>query len=277
MKGLIIAAGYGTRFLPVTKTVPKEMLPIIDKPSICYIIEEFIASGITDIVLITSRRKRCLDDFFDREIELEQLFTAEGNTEKLEKIKPYDINLTTIRQQEMSGTGHALLQARAAIGNEPFVVAYPDDIHIGEVPLAQQLIDRYEQTGCSVLATLHDPLNLERYGVLDLTEDGQHIRGIVEKPAPGTETSKEASIGRFLYTAEIFEYLQEGWELHTGGEYYHIYALQKLMDQRKVVFSPVEGERLDTGTPQGYLRAILAAAKQDPALLEILQEELQQL
>ncbi len=274
MKGLIIAAGYGTRFLPVTKTVPKEMLPILNRPSIDFIIDEFIASGITDIVLMTSRRKKALDDYFDREVELETLFEKEGNQQKLELITPPAVNVTTVRQSRMLGTGHALLQAEAAIGNEPFIVAYPDDLHLGKTPLSRQLIDMYEQSGCSVMATMHDPPNLERYGVLALDDDNVHVTGIVEKPAPGTEPSKEATIGRYLYTPEIFTYLREGWEKHTSGEYYHVYALQKLMDMKKVVYTPIEGTRLDTGSPEGYLRTIITYAKQDPALLKILQEEM---
>ncbi len=273
MKGLIIAAGYGTRFLPVTKTIPKEMLPIINKPSIDFIIEEFIASGITDIVLMTSRRKKVLDDYFDREIELETLFTSENNQEKLKLIEPPAVNIITVRQSRMLGTGHALLQAKEAIGDEPFIVAYPDDLHRGKTPLSRQLIDMYDKTGCSVMATMHNPPNLERYGVLALDDDQLHVTGIIEKPEPGKEPSKEATIGRYLYTPDIFDFLQEGWDKHTTGEYFHVYALQKLMAQKKVVFTPIEGERLDTGSPEGYLRTIIAYAKQDPTLAKILKEE----
>ena len=274
MKGLIVAAGYGTRFLPVTKTIPKEMLPLIDKPSIAFIVEEFIASGIDEILIITSRRKKMLDDFFDREIELEGVFSAEGNSAKAAKIKPYDAKFFFVRQQDMMGTGHALMQARPMLDGEPFVVAYPDDLHFGEKPLAKQLIEKYEQTGCSVMATIHNPPNLERYGILELADDKQHVKGIVEKPAPGTAPSKEASIGRYLYTPDLFDYLEEGWAAHQGGEYYHTYALGKLMDQGKVVYKETEGERLDTGAPSGYLRAILKYAKQDPELAAVLKEEL---
>lgn len=135
MKGLIIAAGYGTRFLPVTKTVPKEMLPLINKPSIDFIVEEFIASGIREILIITSRRKKVMDDYFDREIELESVFEREGKTDKLEAVKPHEAEIFFKRQTEMKGTGHALLQAKAFIGDNPFVVAYPDDLHFGETLL----------------------------------------------------------------------------------------------------------------------------------------------
>jgi len=274
MKGLIVAAGYGTRFLPASKTVPKELFPLIDKPSIAFLIDEFVASGIRDIVLITSRRKKSLEDYFDREIELETVFEKEGAEAKLLKIKPYDINLTVIRQKEMMGTGHAMLQARAVLQDSPFITAYPDDLHFGETPLSKQLIDVYEETGCSVLSTLHDPPELLRYGVLALAEDNFHVTDIVEKPASlEAAPSREGSIGRFLYTPDIFEYLQEGWEKHTGGEYYHVYALKKLMAQNRVVHKQVDGLRLDTGAPEGYLRAILKYAALDPELREIIREE----
>ena len=273
MKGIIVAAGYGTRFLPVTKTVPKEMLPLINKPSISFIIEEFINSGIKDIIVISSRRKKVLEDFFDREVELEGIFRREGAEKKLDTIAPPDARFSFIRQTEMMGTGHALLQAAPLIGNEPVVVAYPDDIHMGEIPLSAQLIKSYEETGCSVMATIHNPPHLERYGVLDLADDRLHVKGIVEKPPVGKEPSKEVSIGRYLYTPEFFHFLQEGWEKHTGGEYYHVYALMKLMEQNKVVFKETEGERLDTGEPAGFLRATLRYAAQDPELLAIIREE----
>lgn len=272
MKGLILAAGYGTRFLPVTKTIPKEMLPLIDRPSIAFIVDEFIASGIDDIVIITSRRKKVLEDYFDREIELEGIFEREGAKAKLEAVAPPAARFSFIRQQDMLGTGHALLTARSLIGNEPFVAAYPDDLHFGDPPLSRQLIETFEETGCSVLSAIHNPPNLERYGILRLAEDYFHVKDIVEKPAPGTEPSKEATIGRYLYTPDIFAYLDEGWKKHSGGEYYHTYALKKLMDQGRVVYRLCKGERLDTGTPAGYLRAIVRYAATMPEYREILKE-----
>lgn len=272
MKGLIVAAGYGTRFLPVTKTVPKEMLPIIDTPAIAFIIDEFIASGITEIVIITSRRKKCLEDYFDREVELEELFTREGATSKLAAITPHDIKVSFVRQKEMLGTGHALLQARPFLEGSPFVVAYPDDIHFGDTPLAAQLISVYEQTGCSVLATMHDPPELYSYACLSIAEDGLHVTDMVEKPAPGTAPSREASIGRYLYTPDIFDALEEGWRIHTGKEYYHVYGLKRLMERDRVVFKQLEGERFDTGTPEGFLKTLVYVASQRPELRSILKE-----
>ncbi|MCF7928971.1 MAG: UTP--glucose-1-phosphate uridylyltransferase [Spirochaetales bacterium] len=282
MKGVIVAAGYGTRFLPVTKTVAKEMLPIITKPSIAYIIEEFIDSGIEDIIIISSRRKRSLEDYLDREMELETVFRAEGAEDKLRAIEPYQARFSFVRQQRMLGTGHALMQISSLVGREPFIVAYPDDLHFGNPPLSAGMIETHQQTGCSVLATIHDPPNLERYGVLRLAEDNLHVTGMVEKPAPGTEPSKEVSIGRYLYTATFLEYLQEGWEKHleagNAGEYFHLYALEKLMEEGAVVHHPLPAEeRIDTGSPAGYLRAILKAAAADAELRPVLEKEIKNL
>lgn len=274
MNGIIVAAGYGTRFLPVTKTIPKEMLPLIDKPSIAFIVEEMIASGIQNIVVISSRRKKVLEDYFDRECELEALFEKENALDKLEKIKPPKANITFVRQQEMRGTGQALLLAKPFLNGEPVVVAYPDDLHFGEKPLCLQLIETYEKTGCSVMATIHNPPYLERYGVLKLADDNLHVADMVEKPAVGTAPSKEVSIGRYLYTPEFFDFLEEGWKKHRSGEYYHLYALKKMMEQDKVVYKETEGERLDTGEPEGYLRAILRYASMDPVLKDVVKDEL---
>lgn len=277
MKGVIVAAGYGTRFLPVTKTLAKEMLPLLNKPSIAFIIEEFLAAGIHDIIVITSRRKRSLEDYLDREMELEALFESEHAKAKLDLIKPYPAHFSFVRQMEMKGTGHALLQVKPLIAGEPVVVAYPDDLHFGTKPLAKQLVETYEKTGCSVLASFFDPPEIHRYGVLDIAADGLHVNDIVEKPAIGKEPSKEASMGRYLYTPEFFEYLEEGYRYHTTGEYYHVYALNKLMKAGKVVFKRMEGERLDTGNISGFLQATLKYAKTFPELREVIKQEAEEL
>ena len=269
MKGIIVAAGYGTRFLPVTKTIPKEMIPLVNVPSVQFIVDEFVNSGITDIVVISSRRKKVLEDYFDREVELEGVFEREGKANQLGLIAPSAANIAFVRQQRMMGTGHALLQVKSWVGSDACVVAYPDDLHIGTVPLAAQLVASYRETGCSVMASITEPGDVSRYGVLSIGADGRHVKGIVEKPARGTEPSHEVSIGRYLYTPEFFTLLEEGWKLHleaasaagkTAGEYFHIYALNKLMEAGKVVYCPTEGERLDTGEPAGYLDAVLRYA-----------------
>jgi UTP--glucose-1-phosphate uridylyltransferase len=272
MKGVIVAAGYGTRFLPVTKAIPKEMLPLVAKPSIDYIVEEFLASGITDIVVISSRRKKCLEDYLDREVELESVFEREGKADKLAAIQPPAANFSFVRQREMRGTGHALMMAAPFLGGEPCVVAYPDDLHVGEKPLALQLVDAYKATGCSVMAALPVEGDVSRYGVLDPAPDGLHVKAIVEKPAKGREPSKLVSIGRYLFTPEFFSLLEEGWKKHTGGEYYHIYALNALMSAGKVVMARMTGERLDTGEPAGFLDAYLREAAKVPELRKIIED-----
>ena len=271
MKGVIVAAGYGTRFLPVTKTVPKELLPVGTKPSIAYIVEEFVASGIEDIVVISSRRKKALEDYFDREVELEEIFRREGKADKLALVAPPAARVSFVRQAEMRGTGHALLQVKSLVGEEPCVVAYPDDLHVGAKPLARQLIEVFERTGKSVLATVLEPGDVSRYGVVDPEPDGVGVRGFVEKPPRGREPSHEVSIGRYLYTPEFFSILEEGWRKHSGGEYFHTYALDRLIAAGKVAFKRIEGERLDTGDPAGYLEAILRDAAASPSLRPVLE------
>ncbi|WP_024654057.1 sugar phosphate nucleotidyltransferase [Borrelia persica] len=274
MKGIILAAGYGTRFLPITKTIPKEMLPILNKPSIDYIIEEFINSGIKEILIITSRRKKVLDNYFDREIELEYEFTKKCQKNLLEQIKIKDINICFIRQNEMMGTGHALLCAKPWVGNKSVIVAYPDDLHIGSPPLTKQLIELHKKTGKNILSVIENPKNINRYGVIELNKDNIHVKDIVEKPQIGQEPSNKASIGRFLYTHEFFQFLEEGFQFHQKGEYHHIYALKKLMNENKVLYKKIEGERLDIGDIEGYLEAIIKIAKHDDKLLQIIKNTL---
>ncbi len=270
MKGIIVAAGYGTRFLPITKTIPKEMLPVGLKPSIAYIVDEFVASGISEIIIISSRRKKAMEDYFDHEIELEELFRKEGKADKLGKIEPPEAHFVFVRQTEMRGTGHALLQVKDLVANEPCVVAYPDDLHFGEVPLARQLIEVYQKTGKCVLATIYEHGDVSRYGVVDPCDDGLGVKGFVEKPRAGAEPSHEVSIGRYLYTPEFFTWIEEGWKHHTGGEYYHTYALNKMIELGKFAYHRVEGLRLDTGEPAGYFEAILENARRDPELRPVL-------
>jgi len=271
VKGVILAAGYGTRFLPVTKTIPKEMLPLIEKPSIDFIVEEFLRSGIEEILVVTSRRKKALEDYLDREIELESIFQAQGARGKLDKIRPPKAKFYFVRQQQMLGTGHALLATRPFVGDEPFVVAYPDDLHIGKVPLAKQLVEIYEQTGCCVLSTVYNPPEIHRYGTIAIAEDGLHVTKLVEKAPPGSEPSKDASLGRFLYTPELFPALEAGWKEHDPrqGEYFHTPAVNALAARGKVVFKRWEGERLDTGKPDGFLRSLLRYVQTVPELKEV--------
>ena len=272
MKGVIIAAGYGTRFLPATKTVPKELLPVGTRPAIAFIVDEFVASGIDEIIVVSSRRKKALEDYFDREMELEEIFRREGRADKLDLIAPCRARVSFVRQTEMRGTGHALLQAKPFLGGEPCVVAYPDDLHVGTPPLASQLMDVFEKTGKSDLATILEPGDVSRYGVVGPGPDGVSVLSFVEKPAMGREPSHEVSIGRYLYTPEFFDLVEEGWGKHEGGEYFHTYALDRLIVSGKVAFTRASGQRLDTGDPAGYLEAILTDASANPALRPVLEK-----
>ena len=266
MKGVILAAGYGTRFLPWTKTLPKEMIPLIDRPSLDFIVGEFTRSGVDEILVITSRRKKALEDWFDREIELETVLARPVDAAKRALVEPPRARVFFTRQPEMRGTGDAMLLARPFVGREPFVLAYPDDLHLGDVPLARQLIETWERTGCSVLATLHDPPDLNRYGIISIAPDGLHVTDIVEKPPKGAEPSREASIGRFLFAPDFLDELELQRARHSTGEFYHTPATQALARRGRVVYRRVEGERLDTGEPAGYLEAILRYAESRPDL-----------
>jgi UTP--glucose-1-phosphate uridylyltransferase len=184
----------------------------------------------------------------------------------LARIAPPKAACYFVRQAEMRGTGHALLLARSFVGNEPFVVAYPDDLHVGEKPLARQLIETWEKTGCTVLATLHDPPDINRYGVISIAQDGLHVTGMIEKPPRGQEPSREASIGRFLYAPDFLDQLAEDWKNHGTGEFFHVPSVLALARKGRVVYRRVEGERLDMGEPGGYLEAVIRYAQSVPEL-----------
>ncbi|HPO48911.1 MAG TPA: UTP--glucose-1-phosphate uridylyltransferase [Spirochaetota bacterium] len=262
MKGIIIAAGYGTRFLPATKTVPKEMFPLIDTPAIDFIVDEFIDSGIKDILVVSSRRKKSLEDYFDREVELETVFKKENDEKKLEKIRSKDANFYFVKQKEMLGTGHAILICKNFIGNDPFVIAYPDDLVFSKNPLTKQLIDIYEKTGGSVLSGEEIDGDVSRYGVLDYVKENSllKMKRIVEKPKKGEEPSKTISVGRYLFTPELLSILEENFKKHKGGEFYHIDAINNLASQGKVYVCSFEGERVDVGDKLGYLEGIIKYA-----------------
>lgn len=267
MKGIIVAAGYGTRFLPATKTVPKEMFPLIDKPALDFIIDEFIESGIKDILIITSRRKKIMEDYFDREVELETVFKNENNQTKLDMIKPKDVNIYFTRQREMKGTGHALMLAKSFIGSDPFVVAYPDDLVFSDIPLTKQLIDVYNATGESVLALQEVTGDVSRYGVADIDMNVSvngvsncKVNALVEKPAKGTEPSNCISVGRYLFHPDLINYLIEFYKLHTEGEFYHIDAINKLAKEDRLSGCLYSGSRIDVGDKLGYLDGIITYA-----------------
>ncbi|MGP9076927.1 UTP--glucose-1-phosphate uridylyltransferase GalU [Geobacillus thermodenitrificans subsp. calidus] len=271
-KAIIPAAGLGTRFLPATKAMPKEMLPIVDKPTIQYIVEEAIASGIEDIIIVTGKGKRAIEDHFDNAYELEQNLMEKGKYDLLEKVKePSKVDIHYIRQKEPKGLGHAVWCARNFIGDEPFAVLLGDDIVQAETPCLKQLIDQYEQTLSSVIGVQKVPDNeTHRYGIIDpLEQHGRRyqVRQFVEKPAPGTAPSNLAIMGRYILTPEIFLFLEKQ-EAGAGGEIQLTDAIQKLNEIQRVFAYEFEGKRYDVGEKIGFIKTTIEFALQHDELRE---------
>jgi UTP--glucose-1-phosphate uridylyltransferase len=273
-KAIIPAAGMGTRFLPATKAMPKEMLPIIDKPGIQYIVEEAVASGIEDILIVTGKGKRAIEDHFDSSYELEQSLLLRGKLDLLSEVqKPSDlIDIHYIRQKEPRGLGHAIWCARKFIGNEPFAVLLGDDIVQSEVPCLQQLMDVYDQVQGAVLAVKNvSNEEVSRYGIVDPDPTGGDgdrilkIRGVVEKPEPDRAPSNVAIIGRYILTPAIFEIL-ETQAVGAGGEIQLTDAIFRLMQNESVYAYKFHGKRYDTGEKLGYLKTIIDFALERPDL-----------
>ncbi|KMK99302.1 UTP--glucose-1-phosphate uridylyltransferase GalU [Rossellomorea marisflavi] len=264
-KAIIPAAGLGTRFLPATKAQPKEMLPIVDKPTIQYIIEEAVASGIEDIIIVTGRGKRAIEDHFDKSYELEETLAKKEKYDQLEEVQGISklANIHYIRQKEPLGLGHAISCASRFIGNEPFAVLLGDDIvHSPEYPCLKQLIDVYEQYNSSVIGVKEVPdQDVSKYGVISYNQnrfdDGvYHLNDLVEKPKPEDAPSNYAIMGRYLLRPEIFEIL-ENLPPGAGGEIQLTDAIKKLNEMQMVVGYEFEGERHDVGDKFGFIKATL--------------------
>jgi UTP--glucose-1-phosphate uridylyltransferase len=276
-KAIIPAAGLGTRFLPATKAMPKEMLPIVDKPTIQYIVEEAVASGIEDIIIVTGKGKRAIEDHFDHAFELEQNLFEKGKVELLKKVqhtsKMADIHY--IRQKEPKGLGHAVWCARKFIGDEPFAVLLGDDIVQAEKPCLKQLIEQYETTGSSIIGVQEVPESeTSRYGIIDPISKDNRLYGVsnfVEKPAQGTAPSNLAIMGRYLLTPEIFKFLEQQ-ETGTGGEIQLTDAIQKLNNIERVYAYNFDGRRYDVGEKIGFIETTLRFALQDSELQKPLLE-----
>lgn len=270
-KAVIPAAGFGTRFLPVTKSVPKEMLPVVDKPVIQFVVEEAVASGIEEIILVTSPNKKALEDFFDRNFELEHTLEKAGKTALLrEVIRIADMaNVAYVRQKQPLGNGHAVLTARHVVGDEPFVVLWGDDILLGRPPVARQLMDVAERYGAPVVGVRRvPPDDYEKYGMLDVEPmEGRvsRAKSVIEKPPRDQSPSDLAQIGGFVLTPDVFDIL-ERTEVGPSGEIYLADALVQLMQQREVYAYEFEGERYDAGNKLDYLRATVEMALADPTL-----------
>ncbi|KYC67048.1 UTP--glucose-1-phosphate uridylyltransferase GalU [Heyndrickxia coagulans] len=264
-KAIIPAAGLGTRFLPATKAMPKEMLPIVDKPTIQYIVEEAVESGIEDIIIVTGKGKRAIEDHFDNAWELEQNLAEKGKFDLLDKVR-YSSNLANIhyiRQKEPLGLGHAVWCARNFIGDEPFAVLLGDDIVQNDPPCLKQLIDQYEETRSSVIGVQQVPEEeTHRYGIIaPASKEGRRyqVDKFVEKPKQGTAPSNLAIIGRYLLTPEIFMFLDKQ-EKGAGGEIQLTDAIQQLNQIQRVFAYQFEGKRYDVGEKLGFVESTIEMA-----------------
>jgi len=266
-KAIIPAAGLGTRFLPATKAMPKEMLPIVDRPTIEYIVEEAIASGIEDIIIVTGKGKRAIEDHFDRNFELEANLIEKGKLELLEKVNQSSkVDIHYIRQKEPKGLGHAVWCARNFIGDEPFAVLLGDDIVQAEIPCTKQLINQYNETGSSVIGvqSVSDE-ETQRYGIVDPISSNNRlyeVSNFVEKPKQGTAPSDLAIMGRYVLTPEIFEFLSLQ-ETGAGGEIQLTDAIQKLNEAQNVYAYDFEGKRYDVGEKLGFVQTTIDMALQN--------------
>jgi UTP--glucose-1-phosphate uridylyltransferase len=280
-KAIIPAAGLGTRFLPATKAMPKEMLPIIDKPTIQYIVEEAVESGIEDIIIVTGKGKRAIEDHFDHAFELESNLEEKGKLKLLEEVRRSSkVDIHYIRQKEPKGLGHAVWCARRFIGNEPFAVLLGDDIVRAEVPCLKQLIQQYEATQSSVIGV--QPVahhETQRYGIIDPANKVgglYQVRNFVEKPAAGKAPSNLAIMGRYILTPEIMNLLDRQ-ETGSGGEIQLTDAIQKLNEIERVYAYHFQGVRYDVGEKLGFILTTLDFAMRNQELRVPLMEAIEQM
>jgi UTP--glucose-1-phosphate uridylyltransferase len=275
-KAVFPAAGWGTRFLPATKAQPKEMLPLVDKPIIQYAVEEAVAAGIEQVIIVTSSQKRAIEDHFDLSYELEHLLEERGEIERLRQIRAITdlAQIAYVRQKEQLGLGHAVLMAKELVGHEPFAVILSDDVVVGERPCIGQLVHAYGQTRSSVVAVMEVPASeTSRYGVIG----GERVEGgdgrlwkmdqVVEKPEQGRAPSNLAIIGRYVLTPKIFDKLEQTTR-GAGGEIQLTDAIQALMEEQAVYGYEFDGTRYDAGTTMGWLKASVELALARPDLGE---------
>jgi UTP--glucose-1-phosphate uridylyltransferase len=261
-KAVFPAAGLGTRFLPATKATPKEMLCLVDKPLIQYGVEEAVAAGCTEIIIVTGRGKSTMEDHFDKSFELEASLAARNKTALLEIARSVSklAKVTYTRQPEPLGLGHAVLMAKEIVGNEPFAVLLPDDIVDATVPCMKQMVEAFHETQSSILGSeIVEGDAIQNYGCLDCTPDPKNprllaVKNMVEKPRPGTQPSQNAIIGRYILTPRIFEML-ETITPGAGGELQLTDGIKALLEHEKVYGFSYEGKRHDAGDKQGFLRA----------------------
>lgn len=260
--------GLGTRFLPATKAMPKEMLPVVDKPLIQYAVEEAYKAGITEMVFVTGRNKRAIEDHFDRNPELETELESKGKDELLETVRsivPPGINCIYVRQPKALGLGHAVLCARPVIGNVPFAVVLPDDLISSDVSAVKQLLDAREAQGGGSVVAVQDVAfeDTKKYGIVSVDDAAcpvSRVRGIVEKPDPAAAPSRLAVIGRYVFEPEIFDYL-EVQQAGVGGEIQLTDAISASLAQVPTYACRYQGHRYDCGSKQGYIDATVSFAR----------------
>lgn len=273
-KAVFPVAGMGTRFLPATKVMPKEMLPLVDRPLIQHAMEEAKAAGIEEFIFVTGRQKEMLEEHFDYQPELQRTLEARGKTDLLEKVRESELSesqLFLTRQARPLGLGHAIWCARKLVGNEPFAVLLPDDVILSDTPCMKQMIHQYNQTGGNMLAVMDVPLeDTSKYGVLDVeSDDGTiaKVKGMVEKPAPEDAPSTLSVIGRYILQPQIFDQLSK-FETGAGGEIQLTDAIAKFIGNQPLNGFRYKGQRYDCGSREGFIEANIAFSLQDPVIGE---------
>ncbi|MFC2005498.1 UTP--glucose-1-phosphate uridylyltransferase GalU [Chloroflexota bacterium] len=278
-KAVVVAGGWGTRFLPLTRSQPKEMLPLVDKPLIQYSVEEAVNSGIEQIIVITGRGKQAIEDYFDRSFELERVLEQKGGTELLQEMRELSdlVNMCYIRQKEQLGLGHAILTVKGIIGEEPFAVLLPDDVIDSKAPALKQMLEVHEQYGTSVVAVERiKGEDSNKYGIIDqkrISNRLYQVLGLAEKPEPKEALSDLGIVGRYILMPQIFDAL----EVTPPGKDQEIQltdALQLLVKRQTIYAYEFEGVRYDTGTPLGWLEATISFALERPDIGPELKEYL---
>jgi UTP--glucose-1-phosphate uridylyltransferase len=264
-KAVITAAGWGTRFLPITRSQPKEMLPLVDRPLIQYSVEEAIKSGIEQVIMVTAMGKRAIEDYFDRSLELEYYLEQKGEIELLRRMRELSslVDIYYVRQKEQLGLGHAILMVKDIVGDEPFAVMLPDDIIDSDVPGLKQMIGVYEKFGAGVVAVERvSDEDTGKYGIIEperVAKGVYQVLSLVEKPEPSQAPSRLGIVGRYILTPLIFDILKFT-PPGKGNEIQLTDALQLLLKRQKLYACELEGVRYDAGTPLGWLKANMALA-----------------
>lgn len=273
-KAVFPVAGLGTRFLPATKASPKEMLTVVDKPLIQYAVEEAVAAGIKDLIFVTGRSKRAIEDHFDKASELEAELEKKGKQDLLDLVRniiPKDVNCIYIRQPEALGLGHAVLCAKPVIGDEPFAVLLADDLLDGTTPVMQQMVDRYDYYHCSVLAVQEVPReDTKSYGIVaarPVADRVEQVSYMVEKPKPEDAPSNLAVVGRYILTPRVFHHLENG-KPGAGGEIQLTDGISALLGEEQVLAYRYDGHRYDCGSKLGYLQATVTFGQRHPEVGE---------